>query len=82
MFKYNITQAKEIINVLLLNNFYPVISYRRVQKESDELFYIRFSHSLRSAISCQRKWLINQFARGFDRLHHCPRELPEIIMFT
>ncbi|CAD1473718.1 unnamed protein product, partial [Heterotrigona itama] len=30
--------AKQIINLLLLsNNFYPVISYRRVQKESGGL---------------------------------------------
>ena len=28
-----------MINLLLLNNFYPVISHRRVQKESDELLY-------------------------------------------
>ena len=28
---------KQVINFLLLNNFYPVISYRRVQTESDEL---------------------------------------------
>ena len=25
-------------NLLFLNNLYPVVSYRRVQKESDELF--------------------------------------------
>ena len=40
---------------LLFDHFYPVISCRRVQEESDELLYIRFGHSLRSAISCQRK---------------------------
>ena len=41
-FKYisSITQAKQIINLLLLNNFYPVIYDIRVQKESDELLYI------------------------------------------
>ncbi|CAD1469530.1 unnamed protein product, partial [Heterotrigona itama] len=34
----NITQVKQIINLLLLtNNFYPAISYRLIQKESDEL---------------------------------------------
>ena len=36
------TQAKQVINLLLLDNFYPVyqfLSYRRVQKESDELLY-------------------------------------------
>ncbi|CAD1474737.1 unnamed protein product, partial [Heterotrigona itama] len=42
--------AKLILNLLLLgNNFYPVILYRRVQKESDEL--LRFDHSL---------WFVNQ----------------------
>ena len=41
----SITQAKQIINLLLLNNFYPVISYRRVpkEKESDELLYTVWS---------------------------------------
>ena len=32
-----------MINLLLLNNFYPVISYRRVQKESDGLLYTVWS---------------------------------------
>ena len=41
--------------MLLLNNFCPVIW---VQKESDELLCIWFGHSLWSAISCQRKRLI------------------------
>ena len=41
-----------MINLLLLNNFYPAMSYRRVRNDSDEL-----GHSLRSAIGCQRKWL-------------------------
>ena len=31
------------MNLLLLNNFYPAISYRRVQKESDELLYTVWS---------------------------------------
>ena len=31
------------MNLLLLSNFYPVISYRRVQKESDELLYTRYA---------------------------------------
>ena len=43
----SITQAKQIINLSLLNHFYPVVSYRRVkkkkkkekEKESDELLY-------------------------------------------
>ena len=45
----NVAEAKHktTISLLLLNNPY------RVQKESDELLYIRFGHSLRSAISCK-----------------------------
>ena len=39
----SITRTKQIINLLLLNNFYPVISYRRVPKESDELLYTVWS---------------------------------------
>ena len=35
--RLNVAQAKQMISSLLLSNFYPVISYRRVQKESDEL---------------------------------------------
>ena len=33
-----------MISLLLLNNFYPVISYRRVrkEKESDELLHTRY----------------------------------------
>ena len=53
-FKYlysNISEkGKQIINLLIIfNHFYSVISYRRVQKESGELSYIRFGHSLWSA---------------------------------
>ena len=41
---------------MLLNNFYPLISYRRVRKKKKATNYcIRLGHSLRSAISCQRK---------------------------
>ena len=33
------TQAKQIIHLLIIiNNFYPVILYRRVEEESDELY--------------------------------------------
>ena len=50
-FKYN--SGNSMINLLLLlNHFYPVMSYRPVRKESDG-----FGHSLWSANSCQRKWL-------------------------
>ncbi|CAD1480294.1 unnamed protein product, partial [Heterotrigona itama] len=46
----NISQkTKQIMNLLLVNNFYPVISYRRVEKESDVYYCIRFGHSLWSA---------------------------------
>ena len=44
------SQAKQIINLLLPNNFYSVISYRRVQKESDVItVQYEFGHSLWSA---------------------------------
>ena len=43
------THARQIINLLLPDNFYPVMSRRRVQKESDELLYTVFGHSLWSA---------------------------------
>ncbi|CAD1471976.1 unnamed protein product, partial [Heterotrigona itama] len=48
-----------IINLLLLNNFYPVTLYRRTKKESDELLYIRFGHSLRSANQLPVQEIIN-----------------------
>ena len=38
-----LTQAKQIIYLLLLDNFYPAISYRRVQKENDKLLYTVWS---------------------------------------
>ena len=34
-----VTQVKQTTCLLLLNHFYPVTSYRRVRKESDELLY-------------------------------------------
>ena len=51
IFKY-IIQAKQITNLsLLLGNYLSSdISYRRVQKESDELLYTVCGHSLWSAI--------------------------------
>ena len=46
----NITQAKQIVNLLLLsNNFYPVISYRSDIKKRRIICCIRFRHSLWSA---------------------------------
>ena len=32
-----------MINLLIFNRFYPVIEYRRVEKESDELLYTVWS---------------------------------------
>ena len=37
VFKYNPGETNNKFVKLLLNNFYPVMSCRRVQKESDEL---------------------------------------------
>ena len=45
----SITQAKQIINLLLLSNFYPV-TYRQIQ-ETRQIVDVRFGHSLWSAIS-------------------------------
>ena len=61
--KYNIIkvylsrrkQAKQLINLLLLNNFYPVISYQRVHEESDELFCTVWSLvTVRNQLPAQR----------------------------
>ena len=47
---YNVTQAKQMTSLLLFDNFYPVTSYRRVQKEKKATNYcVRFGHSLWSA---------------------------------
>ena len=49
-----------MMSLLLLDNFYPVTSYRRVQKQkktTNSSVYV-VGHSLWSAIDCQRKWLI------------------------
>ena len=42
-----------MINLLLLNNFYPVMSYRRVQKESDELYTVWSLVMVRNQLSAQ-----------------------------
>ena len=39
VFKYNAGKTNNKFVKLLLNNFYSVISYRRVRKESDKLLY-------------------------------------------
>ena len=54
----NVTRAKQMISLLLLNNnFYPPVSYRRIQneKESDELSYTVSVTRYGPRISCQRK---------------------------
>ena len=57
----NITQkAKQIINLLLLNNFYLVISYRRVEKESDELLYTRLVTRYGPRTNSQRRRLTEE----------------------
>ena len=61
-FKYisSITWAKQIINLSLVNNFYPVISYRRVQKEkkSNGLSYTVWSLvTVRNQKLPAQKWL-------------------------
>ncbi|KOX77661.1 hypothetical protein WN51_09326 [Melipona quadrifasciata] len=55
--------TKQAIDLLFLNNFYPVISYRRVQREKKATNYcIRFGHSL---------WSANQLpAQRGSRLSH------------
>ncbi|CAD1473422.1 unnamed protein product, partial [Heterotrigona itama] len=48
--------AKKIINLLLLNNnFYPVIIYRRIQKEINELLCTVWSLVMVRGISCQHR---------------------------
>ena len=44
-----------MINLLLVNNFCPVMSYRRVQKESVELLYTDSVVRYGPRVSCQRK---------------------------
>ena len=46
-----IQKAKQIINLLLVNNFYPVISYTDEFKKKAMNYCIRFGHSL---------WSVNQ----------------------
>ena len=54
----SITQAKQIINLLLLNNFYPVVSYRRVQKKSDETVVYGLVTRYGPQSVARGKWLI------------------------
>ena len=56
-----ITQAKQIINLLLLNNFYPMISYDTDEfKKKVTNYCVRFGRSL---------WSANQLpAQGIDEL--------------
>ena len=47
---FNVTQAEQMMSLLLVNNFYPMISHRRVQRKKKATNYcIRFGHSLWSA---------------------------------
>ena len=51
-------QAKQMMSLLFLDRFYPAMSYRCVQREKKAAnCCARFGHSLRSAISRQRKGL-------------------------
>ena len=50
----NATQAKRMVNLLLLNRFYPVMVVTSLKRERRIVVH-GFGHSLRSAISCQRK---------------------------
>ncbi|KOX77708.1 hypothetical protein WN51_09373 [Melipona quadrifasciata] len=65
--------AKQMIRLLLLNNFYPVISYRRVQKKKKATNYcIRFGHSLWSAnrLPAQRVNGLLGFLQGWKILRN------------
>ena len=55
-----------IINLLLLNNFYPAISYRRDQKESDELLYTIWSLVMVRNQLVRRKWLTSSAVKDVD----------------
>ena len=52
-----------MISLLLLNNFYPVTSYRRVQEESDELSYTVTRYGPRS-VSQRISYTRNKCPRG------------------
>ena len=55
-FIFKCNPGKQIINLLLFNNFCPAMSYRRAQKKRKATNYcVRLGHSLWSAISCQRR---------------------------
>ena len=55
IFKCN-PSKKRIINLLLLNNFYPYHIVPTSSKRERRIIVYGFGHSLWSAISCQRKW--------------------------
>ena len=70
------------MNLLLLTNFYPVISYRRGQKESDELFVIYdLATRYDPWTSCQRKRLrfTNIPTRAFEAFRFSRRIRPSPI---
>ena len=77
----SITQAKQITNLLLLHNFYPVISYRRVQKKKKATnccYTVRSLVMVRSQLSAQ---VVN-----LSRWNNVPRTLrtfcPKIAIFS
>ncbi|KAF3423979.1 hypothetical protein E2986_12756, partial [Frieseomelitta varia] len=49
--------VKQIINLLLLNNFYPVISYRWVEKRKRRFIVYGSVTRYGPQSICQRKWL-------------------------
>ena len=63
MFKC-VTQAKQMTSLLLLNHFYPAMSYRRVREERKATnSCIRFGRSL---------WSANQFKSRAKKAYHSP----------
>ena len=57
-----------MINSLLLNHLYPVISCD-IDEFEKKAYCTRFGHSLWSAIGCQRKWLNPSNRRNVYRLN-------------
>ena len=67
MFKYK-RKAKQTINLLRLNNFYPVISYTTssIEKESDELLYtVRSLVTVRNQLPAQ---VVKDFCSNKERM--------------
>ena len=64
-----------MISSLLLNRFYPVMSYRRVRKERRATNYrVRFGHSLWSANRLPAQGVVKEESRGDELItkrHKC-----------